>query len=226
MPAELCPPQWMVSGWRRLLLPLLCRARRLGAPPSFPFCGDISPPADGGVSFLCRGGYQPPVPFPSLLCLRFCGVRRSSLICSVGFCRGGDCPSRLLRSSLFCMARPSGRAALSLFAGSFRRLRAASFFLGAQKETKKALGGGRDRISAAVPPHSPRRRPLGPPLRGSPLCALGKFPARGDLCAWLRSFRAHGALGGWKNSHVAVPLPRLRVQSQRPGVFPASPSMP
>ena len=58
--------------------------------------------------------------------------------------------------------------------GEFRRLRAASDFLDAQKVTKKALGGGRNRrFGNASRLHA--ARPLEPPLRGSPLEAGNPF---------------------------------------------------
>ena len=61
--------------------------------------------------------------------------------------------------------------------GEFRRLRAASDFLDAQKVTKKAPGGGRNRrFGNASRLHA--ARPLEPPLRGSPLEPGRKVPAR------------------------------------------------
>ena len=62
--------------------------------------------------------------------------------------------------------------------GEFRRLRAASDFLDAQKVTKKALGGGRNRrFGNASRLHV--ARPLEPPLRGDAyLLGFAVFPAR------------------------------------------------
>ena len=60
--------------------------------------------------------------------------------------------------------------------GEFRRLRAASDFLDAQKVTKKALGGGANRIRLRLILHDPH--PLEPPLRGLSLGTGRKFPAR------------------------------------------------
>ena len=60
--------------------------------------------------------------------------------------------------------------------GEFRRLRAASDFLDAQKVTKKAPGGGANRIRLRLILHDPH--PLEPPLRGSSLRLGRKFPAR------------------------------------------------
>ena len=78
--------------------------------------------------------------------------------------------------------------------GEFRRLRAASDFLDAQKVTKKAPGGGRNRrFGNASRLHA--ARPLEPPLRGSPLEAGKSLPARKTRSAWVRL--NPGPLGPW-----------------------------
>ena len=70
----------------------------------------------------------------------------------------------------------------SFFVGIFRRLRAASDFPNDGKVTKGSPGdGSRWTLRAHI-----RLTPK-PPLRGSPLHMDEKFPARGNLCAWVWS---------------------------------------
>ena len=67
-------------------------------------------------------------------------------------------------------------------------VRAASDFLDAHKVTKKALGGGDNRIRLRLILHDPH--PLEPPLRGSSLEAGRILPARKIRSAWVRSHPA------------------------------------
>ena len=98
-----------------------------------------------------------------------------------------------------------------LYAGEFRRLRAASFFPSDGKETKGSPGDGSGwtlRVHIRLSP--------GPPLRGLPLAVGRTFPARKIRSAWVRFLPGHWALGLWKIGVGAVPLLRLPFPNQRP----------
>ena len=74
----------------------------------------------------------------------------------------------------------------TFFARSFHRLRAARYFPSDGKVPKGSPGDAADGLRLRfAPPRSIGLLSPGPPLRRSPLSVVKKFPARGDLCAWV-----------------------------------------
>ena len=127
-------------------------------------------------------------------------------------CRTGAC---FRRPGCFsaCRARCPHRAAGWIFSQGYFAAPAASDFLDAQKVTKKAPGGGANRIRLRLILHAPH--PLEPPLRGLPLGPDKNFRRAKSEWRSATSSGPTGALGLQKLGSGAVSQLRLALPSQR-----------